>query len=245
MQAQDEHPASRAAPDAIRTEREFMDALRALRVRSGLSYRDVAVRMSRVAPRHAMAKSTIAALFARDALPRRPGQLTAIVDVLTAELTEPAGVSADYLEAWTRLMTARSAQQGTPAAPRQASLPLPPPAAVASPPVRPAPLYPQPTDRKSGAPYAAPDEARSEFEQAGGLWPVLAGGTALSLVTWLLFAGGPVSFWAVWLAWCGPVLALNAIAALFRQPRGSRSAELPAEYVRHEQRTAARRPSLY
>ena len=57
---------------------------RALRVRSGLSYRDVALRMSRVAPRHAMAKSTLAALFAQDALPRRPGQLIVIVDVLTA-----------------------------------------------------------------------------------------------------------------------------------------------------------------
>jgi hypothetical protein len=43
MQAQDEHPASidGAAPEFIRTKREFMDVLRALRVRSGLSYRDV------------------------------------------------------------------------------------------------------------------------------------------------------------------------------------------------------------
>jgi hypothetical protein len=37
-----------------------------------------------------MAKSTLAALFARDALPRRPGQLTAIVKVLAAELAAPA-----------------------------------------------------------------------------------------------------------------------------------------------------------
>ena len=79
MQAQHEHPARTAgiAPEAIGTEREFMDALRALRVRSGLSYRDVALRMSRAAPSHAMAKSTLAALFAQHALPRRPGQLTA------------------------------------------------------------------------------------------------------------------------------------------------------------------------
>jgi len=86
-----------------------MEALRALRVRSGLSYRDIALRTSRVAPRHAMAKSTLAALFAQDTLPRRPGQLTAIVDVLAAELTESADVCACYLEAWTRLMTARPA----------------------------------------------------------------------------------------------------------------------------------------
>jgi hypothetical protein len=220
MQAQDEHPASHAAPEVIRTEREFMDALRALRVRSGLSYRDVAVRMSQVAPRHAMAKSTLAALFAQDALPRRPGQLTAIVDVLTAELTEPADVSAGYLEAWTRLMTARSAQQGTPAGPRQASPPLLPPAAVAT-------------------PDATSDQARSDFEKAGGLWPLLVGSTALSLITWLPFADGPVSFWVIWLAWGGPVFLLAAIAAPFRRPRGSRTAELPAEYLHHEQRTTA------
>jgi hypothetical protein len=240
MQAQDEHPASRDALKGIRTEREFMDALRALRVRSGLSYRDVAVRMSQVAPRHAMAKSTLAALFARDALPRRPGQLTAIVDVLTAELTEPADVSADYLEAWTRLMTARVAQQGAPAGPQQASPPLLPPAAVA-----PVSLYSQPAYRKSGGPCATPDQAKSDFEKAGGLWPLLVGGTVLSLITWLPFADGPVSFWMVWLGWCGPTLVLSAIAALFGQLRGSRSAELPAEYIRYEQRTTPRRPSLY
>jgi hypothetical protein len=126
--------------------------------------------MSQVAPRHAMAKSTLAALFAQDALPRRPGQLTAIVDVLTAELTEPADVSAGYLEAWTRLMNARVAKQDTPV-----------------------------------------------------LWPLLVGGTALSLVTWFLFAHGPVPFWMIWLAWCGPTLVLGAIAALFGQLHEARS----------------------
>ena len=143
MRAQDEHPAriDGAAPEVIRTEREFMDALRALRVRSGLSYRDVALRMSQVAPRHAMAKS--------------------------------------------------------------------------------------------------------DFEKAGGLWPMLVGGTVLSLITWLPFAGGPVPFWAIWLGWCGLTLLFTAIAALFGQPRGSSSAELPAEYLRYEQRSTPPRPSLY
>src|SRR5205814_7421748 len=101
------------APEAIQTEREFMDALRALRARSGLSYRDIALRMSQAAPRHALAKSTLAALFAQHSLPRRPGQLTVIVDVLTAGLTEPDDAPARYLEAWTRLMTARLAPPGT------------------------------------------------------------------------------------------------------------------------------------
>jgi hypothetical protein len=252
MQAQDEHPArvDGAAPEVIRTEREFMDALRALRVRSGLSYRDVALRMSQVAPRHAMAKSTLAAIFAQDALPRRPGQLTAIVDVLTAELTEPADVSARYLEAWTRLMTARSAQPGTPAGPpQQASPPVLATAAVASPPAvppprHPAPLHCQPAYRGSSGPCTTPDEAKSDFEKAGGLWPLLVGCTVLSVITWLV-AGGAVPFWAIWLGWCGPVLLFTAIAALFGQPRGSSEAELPAEYLRYEQRTTPGRPSLY
>jgi len=247
MQAQDEHPAriDGAAPEVIRTEREFMDALRALRVRSGLSYRDVAARMSRVAPRHAMAKSTLAALFAQDALPRRPGQLTAIVDVLTAELTEPADVSARYLEAWTRLMAARSVQPGTPAGPQQASPPLPAAAAVVPPPRHPAPLYSQPAYRESSRPCTTPDQAKSDFEKAGGLRPLLVWGTVLSLITWLPFADGPVPFWAIWLGWCGPVLLFTAIAALFGQPGGSSSAELPAEYLRYEQRTTPPRPGLY
>jgi hypothetical protein len=247
MRAQDEHPAriDGAAPEAIRTEREFMDALRALRVRSGLSYRDVALRMSQVAPRHAMAKSTLAALFAQDALPRRPGQLTAIVDVLTAELTEPADVSARYLEAWTQLMTARSAQPGTPDGPQRTPPPMPATAAVASPPRHPALLHSQPAYRKSCGPRTTPDQATSDFEKAGGLWPMLVGGTVLSLITWLPVAGGPVPFWAIWLGWCGPTLLFTGIAALFGQPRGSSSAELPADYLRYEQRITPRSPSLY
>jgi len=248
MQDQDEHPAviNGAVPEVLGTEREFMDALRALRVRSGLSYRDVALRMSRVAPRHAMAKSTLAALFAQDALPRRPGQLTVIVDVLTAELTEPADMSARYLQAWTRLMTARSAQARS----QQASPPALAAAAVASPPVvppprHPAPLYSQPAYRNSSGPCTTPDEAKSEFEQAGGVGPLLVGGTVLSVITWLLIPGPPVSFWTIWLAWCGPVLLIAGIAELFRKPHGSGAPELPAEYRRYEQRTTAHWPNLY
>jgi hypothetical protein len=135
VQARDAHPAriDDAAVDAIRTEREFMDALRVLKARSGLSYRDIAMRLSRAAPRHAMAKSTLAALFGQDTLPRRPGQLTAIVGVLAGELTESADLAAHYLAAWTRLMTARPARPARPGGtadasrrPEQAPLPAMP-----------------------------------------------------------------------------------------------------------------------
>jgi hypothetical protein len=98
---------------------------------------------------------------------------------------------------------------------------------------------------KSSGPCTAPDQAKSDFEKAGGLRPLLIWGTVLSLITWLPFAGGPVPFWAIWLGWCGPVLLFTAIAALFGQPRGSSSAELPTEYLRYEQRTTPHRPSLY
>jgi hypothetical protein len=45
--------------DGFGSERDFMDALRVLKARSGLSYRDIAARMSRTDPRHAMARSTL------------------------------------------------------------------------------------------------------------------------------------------------------------------------------------------
>jgi hypothetical protein len=59
----------------------------------------------------------------------------------------------------------------------------------------------------------------------------------LSVITWLPFTDLP--FWVIWLGWCGPTLLFTAIAALFRQPRGSSEAELPAEYLRYEQRHPA------
>ena len=90
-----------------------------------------------------------------------------------------------------------------------------------------------------------PDEAKSDFEKAGGLRPLLFWGTVLSVITWLPFMDGPVPFWAIWLAWCGPVLLFTAIAALFSRPGGSGSAELPPEYLRYEQRTTPRWPSPY
>jgi hypothetical protein len=175
VQAREAHPAGNedAPVEDIRTEREFMDALRVLKARSGLSYRDIAIRMSRVAPRRAMAKSTLAALFAQDTLPRRPGQLTAIVGVLAGELTESADVPARYLAAWTRLMTSRPAVPGGTAdasqRPEQASRPSMP----VSPPVPPqgryrVPLYYQPAYRDPCVPATTHAQATSEIGQAGG-----------------------------------------------------------------------------
>jgi hypothetical protein len=94
-------------------------------------------------------------------------------------------------------------------------------------------------------PGATPDEARSDFEKAGGLLPLLFWGTVLSILTWLPFMDSLIPFWGIWLMWCGPLLLFTALAALFRQPRGTGSAELPAEYLRYEQRTTPRWPSGY
>jgi hypothetical protein len=76
------------------------------KARSGLSYRDIAARMSRTDPRHAMARSTLASLLAGNSLPRRPGQVAA----LAAELNEP-GQTPRYMHAWSRLVAAREPLQ--------------------------------------------------------------------------------------------------------------------------------------
>jgi hypothetical protein len=251
VQAREAHPAGNedAPVEDIRTEREFMDALRVLKARSGLSYRDIAIRMSRVAPRRAMAKSTLAALFAQDTLPRRPGQLTAIVGVLAGELTESADVPARYLAAWTRLMTSRPAVPGGTAdasqRPEQASRPSMP----VSPPVPPqgryrVPLYYQPAYRDPCVPATTHAQATSEIGQAGGFLTFLVGGLILSVITWLPFMHSGISFWLIWLCWGGPILPL--VALLPGRSRGSRSGGLPAEYVRYEHRRATERlPSWY
>jgi hypothetical protein len=246
VQARDAHPAGSggAAVEDIGTEREFMDALRVLKARSGLSYRDIAIRMSRAAPRQAMAKSTLAALFAQDALPRRPGQLTAIVDVLAGELAESADVAARYLAVWTRLMTAAAARR-----PEQASSPAMSAAVPESPPVLPQARYParpyyRPAYREPGVPAAIHAGAKSEFGQAGGSLTFLIGGLVLSVITWLPFRHSGFSFWLIWLCWGGPILPLFAL--LPGRSRGSSSDELPSEYVRYEHpRATERRPDWY
>jgi hypothetical protein len=202
-----------------------------------------------------MAKSTLAALFAQDTLPRRPGQLTAIIDVLAGELAEPADLSAHYLAAWTRLMTARPALPSATADAGQRPEPAPPPAvpavsAVAPPrplvPPQaryPAPAYYQPARREPCAPAATHDQPTSVFRQAGGL---LVGGTILSVITWLPFAGAGFSFWWVWLCCCGSMLLVIPFTLLSRQPRASSSDEWPAEYIRYEhRRTTERLPGWY
>jgi hypothetical protein len=252
VQARDEHPAriDDAAVADIGTEREFMDALRLLKARSGLSYRDIAVRMSRVAPRQAMAKSTLATLFAQDTLPRRPGQLTAIVDVLAQELTESADLAARYLAAWTRLMTARSARAGGTAGAsqrvEQASPPAMPAVVPVPSPVPPqaryrAPLYYQPAYREPCVPAAIHAQAEGEFGPAGGFLTLLVGGLILSVITWLPFMHSGFSFWLIWLCWGGPILPLLALVP--GRSRVSSSDELPAEYVRYEHLRATERVS--
>jgi hypothetical protein len=229
VQAKDAHPAriGDAAVEDIGTEREFMDALRVLKARSGLSYRDIAMRMSRVAPRQAMAKSTLAALFARDVLPRRPGQLTAIVEVVAGS----ADLAAHYLAAWTRLMTARSALPGGAADASQRPPVVPPPPPAAPQPRYPAHLYRQPAYREPWLPAATAAQASREDQGARGFITALVVGLILSVITWLPFRNSGFSFWLIWLCWGGPVLPL---AFLHRPSRMPGSDRLPTEYVRSE-----------
>jgi hypothetical protein len=232
------------AAGGIRSEREFMDALRALKARTGLSYWDIARRMSRTAPQDAVAKSTLASLFAQDSLPRRPAQLTALVEVLVSELGEPAQVTSRYLEDWSRLMAARS---GVPAAPPPPAMPQrqPEPATLtpAAPAPRPSaggyrsPVYPQAEywrpRYQAPAPVEPPAASRSELAGQFLKWLVLL--SAAAFVSWDI---APVlSFWLVWLMYCGPVLLIGSFV-LIRGSRPQRSGvpELPAEYLRAEYR---------
>jgi hypothetical protein len=94
--------------DGFGSERDFMDALRVLKARSVLSYRDIAARKSRTGPRHAMGRSTLASLLAGNSLPRRPGQVGVLATHLATELDEPEQVPR-FTQAWSRLIALRSA----------------------------------------------------------------------------------------------------------------------------------------
>jgi hypothetical protein len=198
-----------------------MDALRALKARSGLSYRDIAWRMSRTAPQHAAAKSTLASLFAQNVLPRRPGQLTALVDVLAGELNEPAEVTSRYLEAWSRLKTPR------PGAPAAAPPPGPPQGGYR------APSYHQ-ADWEPRYPAAALAESARESRSSlvGQLLPWLALLSVLSSVFSAALPPNAVSFWLIWIMFCWPVfLGFLFIMVWGGGPRPSSVGELPAEYL--------------
>jgi hypothetical protein len=230
-----------AVAGSIRSEREFMDALRALKARSGLSYRDIARQMSAMAPRHAVAKSTLASLFAQNTLPRRPGQLTALLDVLAGELNEPAEMASRYLEAWSALMAARTS---TPGASVTAQRQPEPARALAAPPPgghRP-PLYHQAGYREPRYRAAAPAQAPREFRSglAGRLLRWLALLTAVSYVSWAFLPPHVVSFWLVWIMYCWPVLLFGPVFLVRGGSRRAGVQELPAEYLRTEYRDRPR-----
>jgi hypothetical protein len=213
----------------IRSERDFMDALRVLKARSGLSYRDIVARMSRADPRHASARSTLADLLAGNSLPRRPGQLRLLVEVLAAELNEP-GLVDRYLQAWSRLIAARGDAQlrAGPATPVASVLPGP----ATRPAARPAPLYVYSADPPGGS--RAPADQASSRGRPGAvflIWLVLSMAfyPATYVIGWL--------FWLIWLAFAIPLLLILYGA----REGGRRQATLrdaPGEYLRTEYRAS-------
>jgi hypothetical protein len=216
--------------DGFGSEREFMDALRVLKARSGLSYRDIAARMSRTDPRHAMARSTLASLLAGNSLPRRPGQVAALVEVLAAELNEP-GQTSRYSQAWSRLIAARS-EAGLPAAPALA--PLVPRAPAA----RPAGyVRVQPPD-PLGAAATSPLENPFSGPQVRALlfWLTLL--TVIAFVIWVTLPPGVVSFWFVWLGIIWPLPLAGLINWLGRDGRRRQAglSDAPDEYLRMKYR---------
>lgn len=190
-----------------------MAALRDLKTRSGLSHRDIATRMSRISPQHAVAKSTLASLFAQDTLPRRPGQLAALIDVLASELYEPADRTADLMNDWSRLMADRAS----------AAAPVLPPE-----PSR-APGSSRPRHRATDL-----DEGPSLSRNAGIMLAVICNVLAIAgcLAVWLWVRVG--SFGDYWLLSGSPLLAIILLTQLLRRPDKSRMAGRPAGYLRDE-----------
>jgi hypothetical protein len=214
----------------FRSERDVLDALRALKARSGLSYRDIAARMSRTDPRHAVARSTLANLLAGNSLPRRPGLVVALVEVLAAELNVPAHTQ-HYRQAWSRLIAARSRPQ--PAGVAGGDRPDPPTAAVAA--AQPdACVRVSPPDRLAVA--ASPQENPVSGRQVGAVlfWLALLSGFAVVMASTV----PGVSFWWVWLMTIWP-LPLAALVNWFGRDRRRHQAglhEAPAEYLHIEYR---------
>lgn len=202
--------------DGFRSERDFMDALRVLKARSGLSYRDIAARMSRTDPRHAMARSTLASLLAGNSLPRRPGQVAALVEVLAAELKE-SGQSSRYMEAWSRLIAVRSGA-GLPAAPAAA---LPPPLVLRAPAARAAvSVRVRPPD-PLGAASTRPPEKPFSGPQVRALLFWL---TLLTVIAFVMAAMMPgVPFWLIWLAIIWPLPLAGLVSWLGRDGRRRRA----------------------
>jgi hypothetical protein len=222
--------------DGLRSERDVMDGLRVLKARSGLSYRDIAARMLRSDPRHAVARSTLASLLAGNSLPRRPGQLAALVEVLAAELNEPGQIPR-YVRAWSRLIAARSeAQPPATSAPTRPD-PLVPRVPAAARPAAPAMMRPT---RPLGAGTAPPPESPLSGRQMGAFFFWLALLTVIAFVMWGAVPPGVVPFWLVWLVNVSPLL-LAALVNWLARDSGRRPGHLsdaPAEYLRTEFRSS-------
>jgi len=215
--------------DGFGSEREFMDALRVLKARSGLSYRDIAARMSRADPRQAMARSTLASLLAGNSLPRRPGQVAALVEVLAAELNEP-GQAPRYRQAWSRLIAARG-EAGPPAAPAP---PRPAPLGPRAPAVAPAASARLPRPGSLGAAAVSPPANPSGGPQIRALFAWLALLTVVAVVLAAMLPGVP--FWLLWLAIIWPLPLAGLINWLGRDDRRRRAGpgDAPAAYLRTE-----------
>jgi len=217
--------------DGLRSERDFMDALRLLKARSGLSYRDIAARMSRTDPRQAMARSTLASLLAGNSLPRRPGQVAALVEALTAELNEP-GQTPRYMQAWSRLIAARSEAE-LPAAPVPAR---PAPLVLRAPAARPAAsVRVQPPD-PLGAATSSPPEKPCGGPQLRALFFWLTLLTVAAFVMGAMMPGVP--WWLIWLGCIWPLPLAGLVNWLGRHGGRSRAglSGAPAGYLRTEYR---------
>jgi hypothetical protein len=198
--------------------------------------------MSRTGPRHAMARSTLASLLAGNSLPRRPGQVAALVEVLAAELNEP-GQTPRYMQAWSRLIAARSEAELA-AAPAPA---MPAPLVLRAPAAQPAAsVRVQPPD-PLGAATTSPPEGPFSGPQMRALFFWLTLLTVIAFVMWATLPPG-VPFWLIWLAIIWPLPLGGLVNWLGRDGRRRRPGlnGAPAGYLRTEYRDSrpAAQPGL-
>src|SRR5690242_4178078 len=90
-----------------KTEAQYMDALRSLRVWSGLSVSEVHARWTASLSRTAPSRSTVYGLFKKDKLPSKSNQLGELLTVLVQAGGGRASSRDRYFERGVRLLTQR------------------------------------------------------------------------------------------------------------------------------------------
>jgi len=173
-------------------------------------------------------------------LPRRPGQVAVLVEVLAAELNEP-GQATRYMQAWSRLIASRS-ETAPPAMPALASAG---PLALRVPAARPAASVRVEPPDPLGAPASSPPESPFRGPQVRAVLCWLTLLTVIAFMLWATLPPGVVPFWLMWLGIIWPLPLAGLVNWLGRDGRRCRVglSDAPAGYLRTEYRSTQYRDS--